>query len=121
MTTIRIFPNWLDESVVGTSSIHVYVGYDPDGQTTANRTWSSLQSYGRLRNFMITPYRPYATVPAMPGTLLLGFIKYNVFIDVNSTSNYHTVFLGFEDEGSGVSAETVKLESDIEVTFKGSR
>ena len=121
MCTIRITPMWLDDSVVGTSRIRIYVGYDPDGQTTANRTWNSLQSYGRLKVFTLTTYKPTFTVRAIPGTLINGLILYKKFIDVHSTTHYHTIFLGFEDEASGVTAENVKLEFDINTTLRGSR
>ena len=43
------------------------------------------------------------------------------FIDLNTMSNYHTFFCRIEDNGSGQTAENVKVEFYVSLTLRGSR
>ena len=48
-------------------------------------------------------------------------VVFQRFIDLNTTSNYHTFFCRIEDNGSGQTAENVKVEFYVSLTLRGSR
>ena len=66
-------------------------------------------------------FHNYASQTCLAGTLIDGLVVFQRFIDLNTTSNYHTFFCRIEDNGSGQTAENVKVEFYVSLTLRGSR
>ena len=62
-----------------------------------------------------------ASRTCLAGTLVDGLVVFQRFVDLDTTSNYHTFFCRIEDDGSGQTAEGVKVEFYVSLTLRGSR